>query len=92
MAASITNVTKGIFLNFAINSAQLNLSIYCPSHKQKHTINLFTMTSIIKKIKSDLYNVFVKGESDKVEQARVFVLFAVPFLFVLFTLGRFPGY
>jgi hypothetical protein len=50
------------------------------------------MTSIIKKIKSDLYNVFVKGESDKVEQARVFVLFAVPFLFLLFTLGRFPGY
>jgi hypothetical protein len=50
------------------------------------------MTSIIKKIKSDLYNVFVKGDSDKVEQARVFLLFSVPFLFVLFTFGRFPGY
>ena len=50
------------------------------------------MKLIIKRIKSDLYNVFVKGDSDKVEQARVFVLLTVPFLSVLFAFGRFPVY
>lgn len=63
-----------------------------PSHKQKHTIILFAMKLIIKKIKSDLYNVLVKGDSDKTEQARVFVLLTVPVLSILFLLGQAPVY
>jgi hypothetical protein len=34
----------------------------------------------------------LKGDSDKVKQAWVSVLFSIPFLVVLFTFGRFPGY
>lgn len=50
------------------------------------------MKAITTKLKSDLYNVFVKGDSDKVEQARVFVVLAVPFLVVLFAFGQALNY
>ena len=50
------------------------------------------MKLIIKKIKSDLYNVLVKGDSDKTEQARVFVLLTVPVLSMLFLFGQAPVY
>ncbi|WP_374951450.1 hypothetical protein [Mucilaginibacter sp.] len=50
------------------------------------------MKRIITKLKADLYKVFVIGDSDKVEQARVFVLLAVPVFTVLFAFGSFPEY
>ncbi|MES2266202.1 MAG: hypothetical protein V4520_05560 [Bacteroidota bacterium] len=50
------------------------------------------MKNAIKTILTDLNHVFVKGDSDKVEQARVFFLLAIPSLLVLFTVGRFPVY
>ncbi|MBD1394501.1 hypothetical protein [Mucilaginibacter glaciei] len=46
------------------------------------------MKAITTKIKNDLYHVFVKGDSDKVAQARVFAVLAVPFFAVLFAFGQ----
>ena len=53
---------------------------------------MFTMKKLINTIKTDLIHVFVKGDSDKVEQARVFFLLAVPAVSLIFTFGRFPLY
>jgi hypothetical protein len=53
---------------------------------------MFIMKKFLNTLKTDLNHVFVKGDSDKVEQARVFVLLAIPALSVLFTLGQFSIY
>lgn len=50
------------------------------------------MKNAIKTILTDINHVFVKGDSDKVEQARVFFLLAIPLMAVLFTVGQFPNY
>ncbi|MFD0767216.1 hypothetical protein ACFQZI_20340 [Mucilaginibacter lutimaris] len=50
------------------------------------------MKNAINTILTDLNHVFVKGDSDKVEQARVFFLLAIPALSLLFTIGQFPVY
>lgn len=42
----------------------------------------------IQKLKIDLYHVFVKGDADKTEMARVFLLLAVPFTAVMFAFGQ----
>jgi hypothetical protein len=49
------------------------------------------MKNFINTIITDINHVIVRGESDKVEQARVFILLAIPALTVLITLGRFPN-
>lgn len=53
---------------------------------------MFTMKNFINTIITDINNVIIKGDSDKVEQARVFILLAIPALTILFSFGRFPGY
>jgi hypothetical protein len=53
---------------------------------------MYAMKQLIYTIKTDLNHVFVKGDSDKVEQARVFILLAMPALSVLFAIGHFPAY
>jgi hypothetical protein len=53
---------------------------------------MFTMKNFINTIITDINHVIVKGDSDKVEQARVFILLAIPALTILFSFGRFPGY
>jgi len=50
------------------------------------------MKNAITTILTDLNHVFVKGTADKVEQARVFFLLAVPFMSVIYTVGQFPPY
>jgi hypothetical protein len=50
------------------------------------------MKNVITVIKSDLNHVFVMGISDKVEQARVFFLLAIPFMSVMYAFGQFPLY
>jgi len=53
---------------------------------------MFTMKNAIKTILTDLNHVFVKGDSDKVEQARVFLLLTIPFMSIMFIYGQFPIY
>lgn len=53
---------------------------------------MFTMKKFINTIITDINNVLVKGDSNKVEQARVFILLAIPAMTILFSFGRFPGY
>ncbi|MCO5936265.1 MULTISPECIES: hypothetical protein [Mucilaginibacter] len=50
------------------------------------------MKNAINTILTDINHVFVKGESDKVEQARVFFLLAVPIMSIIFGIGEFPIY
>jgi hypothetical protein len=50
------------------------------------------MKNFINTIITDINHVIIKGDSDKVEQARVFILFAIPALAILFSFGRFPIY
>ena len=50
------------------------------------------MQKFINTLKTDLNHVFVKGDSDKAEQARVFVLLAVPALSALFSIGQYSIY
>ncbi|MET3980805.1 hypothetical protein ABIB62_003409 [Mucilaginibacter sp. UYP25] len=50
------------------------------------------MKNAINTILADINHVFVKGDSDKVEQARVFFLMAIPLLSVIFSAGQFPIY
>ncbi|GGH02867.1 hypothetical protein [Mucilaginibacter phyllosphaerae] len=50
------------------------------------------MKNAIKTILTDLNHVFVKGESNKVEQARVFLLLIIPVMSVIYSLGEFPRY
>jgi hypothetical protein len=53
---------------------------------------MLTMKNFINTIITDINHVLVKGESNKVEQARIFILLAIPALTILFSFGRFPGY
>ncbi|MFD0792908.1 hypothetical protein ACFQZX_04725 [Mucilaginibacter litoreus] len=50
------------------------------------------MKKLIETLITDLNHVFVKGNSDKVEQARVFILLAIPAALVVYTMGQFPVY
>jgi len=50
------------------------------------------MKSIITNFKADIYNVFVKGNADSVQMARVFILLAVPSISSLLIFGQFPVY
>ena len=50
------------------------------------------MKKFIDTLKTDLNHVFIKGDSDKVEQARVFILLALPAFSLLFGIGHFPVY
>ncbi|WP_162499773.1 hypothetical protein [Mucilaginibacter terrigena] len=50
------------------------------------------MKNAIKTILTDINHVIIKGESDKTEQARVFLLLAVPVMSAIFTFGQFPLY
>ncbi|NHA03956.1 hypothetical protein G7092_09125 [Mucilaginibacter sp. HC2] len=43
-------------------------------------------------IKKDLYNVFVMGNADERQLARIYFLLAIPFFTLLFTFGHFPTY
>jgi hypothetical protein len=59
---------------------------------QQITTNMFTMKKFINTIITDINHVIVKGDSDKVEQARIFILLAIPAMIILFSFGRSPGY
>ncbi|WP_158223454.1 hypothetical protein [Mucilaginibacter sp. MD40] len=48
------------------------------------------MKKAINTILSDFNHVFVKGQSSKTEQARVFALLIFPTMIALFGIGRFP--
>ncbi|QHS56173.1 hypothetical protein GWR56_11730 [Mucilaginibacter sp. 14171R-50] len=50
------------------------------------------MKNAIKTILSDINHVIIKGESDKTEQARVFLLLAIPSICAVFTFGPPPLY
>ncbi|WP_172336743.1 hypothetical protein [Mucilaginibacter sp. SG564] len=43
-------------------------------------------------IKKDLYNVFVMGNADEQQLARVYFLLAIPCFALLFTFGQFPKF
>lgn len=43
-------------------------------------------------IKKDLYNVFVMGNADDRQLARIYILLAVPLFALLFSFGHFPVY
>ena len=47
------------------------------------------MKTKIQTIKADLYNVFVMGNANNLQMARVYFLLTIPALTVLFTIGRF---
>lgn len=50
------------------------------------------MKKAINTILTDINNVFIKGDSNKVEQARMFLLLAVPVMSLLYIFGQFPIY
>jgi hypothetical protein len=43
-------------------------------------------------IKKDLYNVFVMGNADDRQLARIYFLLAIPCFTLLFTFGHFPKF
>jgi hypothetical protein len=47
------------------------------------------MKTKIQTIKADLYNVFVMGNANNLQMARVYFLLTIPALTVLFAIGRF---
>jgi hypothetical protein len=47
------------------------------------------MKAKIQTIKSDLYNVFVMGNANNLQMARVYFLVTVPFLTAFFAVGSF---
>jgi len=48
------------------------------------------MKTALKNLKADVLHVLVQGDSNTVEQARVFILLAVPVLSAIFMFGKFP--
>lgn len=50
------------------------------------------MKNFISKLKTDLYNVFVQGNADQTQMARVFILLAVPTILPLLIFAEFPVY
>lgn len=59
------------------------------------TYNIYiflTMKTKLNIIKKDLYNVFVMGNADERQLARIYFLLAIPFFTLLFTFGHFPTY
>ncbi|WP_165852024.1 hypothetical protein [Mucilaginibacter terrenus] len=48
------------------------------------------MTTIIAKLKTDLYRVFVKGDANTTQLAHIFLLLAVPAATLYFGLGSLP--
>jgi hypothetical protein len=50
------------------------------------------MKNAIKTLLTDLNHVIIKGDSDKVEQARVFILLIIPAMSAIYTFGKFPVY
>jgi len=52
-------------------------------------LNFGTMKAKIKNLKADLYNVFVMGNANNLQMARVYVLLTVPALMVLLAIGNF---
>lgn len=59
---------------------------------QTETTTCLIMKKAIDTLITDLNHVFVKGDSDKVEQARVFLLLATPIMSVMYAFGQFPIY
>jgi hypothetical protein len=47
------------------------------------------MKTKIQTIKADLYNVFVMGNANNLQMARVYFLLTIPALTVLFAIGKF---
>ena len=47
------------------------------------------MKTKIQTIKADLYNVFVMGNANNLQMARVYFLLTIPALTVLFAVGKF---
>ena len=50
------------------------------------------MKNITTELRADIYNVFVKGNADHVQMARVFFLLAIPSITPLLLFGKFPSY
>jgi len=50
------------------------------------------MRANLKTLKNDLYNVFVEGNAQSEQVARVFLVLAVPVTSVLMVLGHMPVY
>ena len=70
--------------------------------RQHNLINYFTdklldklkliltiMTQKLNTIKSDMYNVFVEGNANNIQMARVFLVIALPLASVFFSIVRF---
>jgi hypothetical protein len=53
------------------------------------TLNFGIMKTKIQNIKADLYNVFVMGNANNLQMARVYFLLTIPALTVLFAIGKF---
>jgi len=54
-----------------------------------NNFNFGIMKAKIQTIKADLYNVFVMGNANNLQMARVYVLLTIPALMVLFAIGNF---
>lgn len=50
------------------------------------------MKTKLNTIKKDLYNVFIMGNADDRQLARIYFLIAIPFFSLFLMFGHFPGY